>query len=77
MLIDAHPRRRGAEEKPEQDRCRTADPLAFIAKVKSDVKRSDSHELVAMMQAVVGDRGALRKVIEHSVALTRKRYRSA
>jgi hypothetical protein len=130
----------------------TADPLAFIAKVKSDVKRSDSHELVAMMQAVVGepprmwgptivgfgsvhyryesgregdicltgfspragslvlylgeglqnaklmaklgkhktgkgclyinklddvDRGVLRRVIEHSVALTRKRYPSA
>jgi len=31
------------------------DPLTFIAKVKSDVKRRDSHELVAMMQDVVGE----------------------
>ena len=30
-------------------------PLTFIDKVKSAVKRSDSHELVAMMQAVVGE----------------------
>jgi hypothetical protein len=33
----------------------TADPIAFIDKVKSDVKRSDSHELVAMMKDVVGE----------------------
>ncbi len=32
-----------------------ADPLAFIDKVKSDVKRSDSHELVAIMKAVTGE----------------------
>ena len=31
------------------------DPLAFIDGVKGDVKRRDSHELVAMMQAVVGE----------------------
>jgi Domain of unknown function (DU1801) len=31
------------------------DPLAFIDKVKSDVKRRDSHELVAMMQEIVGE----------------------
>src|SRR6185295_19892897 len=31
------------------------DPLAFIDKVASDVKRRDSHELVAMMQDVVGE----------------------
>jgi hypothetical protein len=32
-----------------------ADPIAFIDKVKSDVKRSDSHELVAIMKAVTGE----------------------
>jgi Domain of unknown function (DU1801) len=32
------------------------DPNAFIAKVKSEVKRRDSHELVAMMQAITGER---------------------
>jgi hypothetical protein len=31
-----------------------ADPLAFIDKVKSEVKRKDSHELVAMMQEITG-----------------------
>jgi hypothetical protein len=31
------------------------DPIAFIDKVKSDVKRSDSHELVAMMESVIGE----------------------
>jgi hypothetical protein len=30
------------------------DPFAFIDAVKSDVKRRDSHELVAMMQAITG-----------------------
>jgi hypothetical protein len=34
---------------------RAADPLAFIDKVKSDVKRKDSHELVAMMQDITGE----------------------
>ena len=34
---------------------RTADPIAFIDKVKSEVKRKDSHELVAMMQDVTGE----------------------
>jgi hypothetical protein len=33
---------------------RTADPIAFIDKVKSEVKRKDSHELVAMMQDITG-----------------------
>ncbi len=32
-----------------------ADPIAFIDQVKGDIKRSDSHELVSMMQAVVGE----------------------
>jgi predicted oxidoreductase len=32
-----------------------ADPMAFIDKVESDVKRSDSHELVAIMEAVTGE----------------------
>jgi hypothetical protein len=32
-----------------------ADPLKFIAKVKSEVKRKDSHELVAMMQDITGE----------------------
>jgi hypothetical protein len=31
------------------------DPLAFIAKVKSEVKRNDSHELVAMMEDITGE----------------------
>jgi hypothetical protein len=31
------------------------DPLAFIDKVKSEVKRKDSHELVAMMQDITGE----------------------
>jgi hypothetical protein len=30
------------------------DPIAFIDKVKSEVKRKDSHELVAMMQDITG-----------------------
>src|SRR5262245_39166918 len=33
---------------------RSDDPMAFIDKVKSEVKRKDSHELVAMMQEVTG-----------------------
>ena len=33
----------------------SADPIAFIDKVKNDVKRKDSHELVAMMQDIRGD----------------------
>ena len=33
---------------------RTADPIAFIDKVKNEVKREDSHELVAMMQEITG-----------------------
>jgi len=33
---------------------RSADPIAFIEKVESDVKRKDSHELVAMMQDITG-----------------------
>lgn len=33
----------------------TVDPIAFIDKVTSDVKRRDSHELVAMMQEIVGE----------------------
>jgi len=31
------------------------DPIAFIDRVTSDVKRRDSHELVAMMQKIVGE----------------------
>ena len=31
------------------------DPIRFIDKVKSEVKRRDSHELVAMMQDIVGE----------------------
>jgi hypothetical protein len=31
------------------------DPIGFIDKVKSEVKRRDSHELVAMMQDIVGE----------------------
>jgi hypothetical protein len=33
----------------------TVDPLAFIDQVKNEVKRKDSHELVAMMQSVTGE----------------------
>lgn len=31
------------------------DPIAFIDKVKSEVKRKDSHELVALMQDITGE----------------------
>jgi hypothetical protein len=31
------------------------DPIRFIDKVESDVKRRDGHELVAMMQEIVGE----------------------
>ena len=34
---------------------RRADPIAFIDKVKSEVKRKDSHELVAMMKDITGE----------------------
>jgi hypothetical protein len=34
---------------------RRADPLAFIAKVKSEGKRKDSLELVALMQDITGE----------------------
>jgi uncharacterized protein DUF1801 len=34
---------------------RTADPIAFIEKVKNEVKRKDSHELVAMMREITGE----------------------
>jgi uncharacterized protein DUF1801 len=34
---------------------RTADPIAFIDRVKNEVKRKDSHELVAMMQDITGE----------------------
>jgi hypothetical protein len=34
---------------------RRADPLAFIAKVKSEGKRKDSLELAAMMQDITGE----------------------
>jgi hypothetical protein len=33
---------------------RSADPIAFIDKVKDEAKRKDSHELVAMMQDITG-----------------------
>jgi hypothetical protein len=33
---------------------RSADPIAFIDNVKNEVKRKDSHELVAMMRAITG-----------------------
>ena len=33
----------------------TVDPLAFIGKVKSEIKRKDSLELVAMMQDITGE----------------------
>jgi hypothetical protein len=32
----------------------SADPIAFIGKVKNDAKRKDSQELVAMMQDITG-----------------------
>ena len=43
---------------PSKNKNKTAatsvDPRAFIDKVKSEVKRRDSHELVAMMQDITG-----------------------
>jgi hypothetical protein len=34
---------------------RSADPIAFIDKVKNEGKRKDSHELVALMQDITGE----------------------
>ena len=33
---------------------RSADPIAFIDKVKNEAKRKDSHELVALMRDITG-----------------------
>ena len=41
--------------KKNKTQVRRADPSAFIAKVKSEVKRRDSEELVAMMQDITGE----------------------
>ena len=43
----------GASTSPRPRR-HDADPIAFIDKVKNEVKRKDSHELVAMMQDITG-----------------------
>ena len=43
-----------ARKRPIKTVATAADPIAFIDKVKSDVKRKDSHELVALMQDVTG-----------------------
>jgi hypothetical protein len=34
---------------------RRADPISFIDKVKNEVKRRDSHELVALLQDITGE----------------------
>jgi len=41
--------------KKNKTQVRRADPLAFIDKVESEVRRNDSHELVAMMQDITGE----------------------
>jgi hypothetical protein len=42
-------------KKKNKTKATVADPIAFIDKVENEVKRNDSHELVAMMQDVVGE----------------------
>jgi hypothetical protein len=44
-----------ADKRKAKTVARAADPMKFIAKVKSEVKRKDSHELVAMMQEITGE----------------------
>ncbi len=44
-----------AAKNKNKTKATAVDPIAFIDKVKSDVKRSDSHELVAIMEAVTGE----------------------
>jgi hypothetical protein len=45
-----------SEDKRKNKTAATAvDPIRFIDKVASEVKRRDSHELVAMMQEIVGE----------------------
>lgn len=44
-----------APERKMKTVARTADPIAFIDKVKNEVKRKDSHELVAMMREITGE----------------------
>ena len=44
-----------AAKNKNKTKATAVNPSAFIGKVKSDVKRSDSHEIVAMMQAATGE----------------------
>ncbi|HEY9182011.1 MAG TPA: DUF1801 domain-containing protein [Gammaproteobacteria bacterium] len=44
-----------ADKRKNKTAATTVDPIRFIDKVKSEVKRRDSHELVAMMQDIVGE----------------------
>ena len=58
--MSATPRRRAARASaPRKNQNKTTatavDPIRFIDKVESEVKRRDSHELVAMMQEIVGE----------------------
>jgi hypothetical protein len=47
--------RRMAAKNKNKTAATAVDPMAFIDKVENDGKRRDSHELVALMQDVVGE----------------------
>jgi hypothetical protein len=44
-----------ATKSSNRTKATVVDPIAFIARVKSEVKRRDSEELVAMMRDIVGE----------------------
>ena len=44
-----------ASKRKNKTAATAVDPIRFIDKVESEVKRRDSHELVAMMQDIVGE----------------------
>jgi len=44
-----------ANKRKNKTAATAVDPIRFIDKVESEVKRRDSHELVAMMQDIVGE----------------------
>jgi hypothetical protein len=44
-----------ADKRKNKTAATAVDPIRFIDKVKSEVKRRDSHELAAMMQEIVGE----------------------
>jgi len=49
-------KKKSSRNKGPKTRPRAANPIAFIDAVKSDTKRKDSHELVALMNRITGER---------------------